>query len=68
MVTSSLYACPKCRSHDVRGGKYCVDSSGDRDINLYDFFCHRCHTLEERRSDALDFDTWKRRWYARDHQ
>ena len=66
MVTMETVKCPVCGSRDVRGGKYSVDSSGDRDINEYDLFCRSCHTLEARREDAPDFRTWKQRWTAPD--
>ena len=60
-----MYRCPVCGSTEIRRGKYCVGhDAGDRDINAYDFFCQRCHTLEQKRADEPDFRAWEARWSA----
>jgi C4-type Zn-finger protein len=62
MATRDTVRCPVCGNRDVRGGKYGVDTDGGRDVNEYEFYCHRCGTLEGRRDDAPDFRQWKQRW------
>ena len=61
-----MYCCPVCGSTEVRRGKYPVghDAKG-RDVNLYDFYCARSKTLEQKREDDPDFDAWIARWTAR---
>jgi hypothetical protein len=58
--------CPVCSNTELRGHKTPVGYADGREVNLYDFYCPRCGTLEERRDDAPDFSAWMRRWTAPD--
>jgi hypothetical protein len=65
----SGFNCPRCGSHDVRGGKHTLDHadpSGDGWIRLSarDRGCMSCGLYESRQSDDPDYGAWLNTWNA----
>lgn len=59
-MTQAMDRCPRCGSHDLRGGKQDLPG-GD---TLYDFRCNACGLREDHLRSEADFDAWRRRWQS----